>query len=274
MELRIEPYTAPERILFNYEELKGMLLQKAEHYAAIVYTEEQIKDAKADRAALNKLKKALNDERLKREREYMAPFSVFKGQIAEIIGIIDKPCVVIDKQVKDYEERQKAEKREQIQAYFDSLEPVEGYEELTLDRIFDNKWLNASASLKSVTESINVTLEQIKNDLAVVRSLPSYAWEAQQTYKKTLSLSMAVSEAYRLQEAAEQKAAWEAEQNKAEVKPIEPPKAYVDDSPSPRICTESASGKTWIGFKALLSFEDAVALKEFFKSRDIAFHSI
>lgn len=91
MELRVNEVAIPEKIDFNYEELKAELTSKVSFYETLVYTDDQIKDAKADKANLNKLKRALNDERIRREKEYMQPFNVFKAQINEIIGIIDKP---------------------------------------------------------------------------------------------------------------------------------------------------------------------------------------
>lgn len=105
MELRVNEVAIPEKIDFNYEELKAELISKVSFYETLVYTDDQIKDAKADKANLNKLKKALNDERIRKEKEYMQPFNVFKAQINEIIGIIDKPIAVIDEQVKAYDEK-------------------------------------------------------------------------------------------------------------------------------------------------------------------------
>ena len=64
MELKVNEYQLPEQILFNYEELKAELTEKVQHYETLVYTDDQIKEAKADRATLNKLKKALSDERI------------------------------------------------------------------------------------------------------------------------------------------------------------------------------------------------------------------
>lgn len=86
MELRVNEVAIPEKIDFNYEELKAELTSKVSFYETLVYTDDQIKDAKADKANLNKLKRALNDERIRREKEYMQPFNVFKAQINEIIG--------------------------------------------------------------------------------------------------------------------------------------------------------------------------------------------
>ena len=71
MELKVNEVAVPEQITFNYEELKQELTEKVSMYETLVYTDDQIKQAKADKANLNKLKKALNDERIRREREYI-----------------------------------------------------------------------------------------------------------------------------------------------------------------------------------------------------------
>lgn len=121
MELRVNEVAIPERIDFNYEELKAELTSKVSFYETLVYTDDQIKDAKADRVKLRKLKDALNSERIRREREYMQPFNVFKAQINEIIGIIDKPIAVIDEQVKAFDEKRKAEKQKAIEELFATI---------------------------------------------------------------------------------------------------------------------------------------------------------
>jgi Amt family ammonium transporter len=61
MELRVNEVQLPAPITFNYEELKQEIVSLAEQYRGMVYTDEQIDIAKADKARLNKLKKALND---------------------------------------------------------------------------------------------------------------------------------------------------------------------------------------------------------------------
>ena len=54
----------PKEILFNYEELKSELAEKLEKYNRMVVTEDGLAAAKKDRAALNKLLKALDDKRI------------------------------------------------------------------------------------------------------------------------------------------------------------------------------------------------------------------
>lgn len=158
MELKMNPVALPRPLTFNYDELKAALEQKAAMYEQAVYAPEQMAAAKADRAALNRLKKALNDERLKQERAYMAPFNQFKAQVGELIRIIDAPVAAIDKQVKALEERRRAEKRAQIEAYFAECAFPEG---VTLDEILEESWLNATVTMKVIQEAIDARRRQI-----------------------------------------------------------------------------------------------------------------
>lgn len=280
MELKIEQYKQPEQIIFNYEELKAALLQKASHYELLVYTDEQIKDAKADRANLNRLKKALNDERIRREKEYMESFNVFKAQINEIIGIIDKPVGIIDSRIKEFEEAQKTEKFKEIEAYWHELLRDDKIPAgICFKSLYNEKWLNASIKMPAIMKEIEERLEKIKNDLAVIENLPAYAFEAKECYIDTLDLGKAVSEANRLREMAEKKAAWEAEQAKkkaeaeaAAIKPAEP----VDIPSTPYVAEhkQEEPQKQWVRFQAFMTVDEAKALGQYMKDHGIQYKSI
>ena len=171
MELKVNEYQLPEQILFNYEELKAELTEKVQHYETLVYTDDQIKEAKADRATLNKLKKALSDERIRREREYMQPFNEFKSRINEIISIIDKPVAVIDKQIKEYEDTKKQEKLEEIKKLWSEMEAPDG---MTLDKVFNDRMLNSSFNMKHVKQCFIDAIDRFNRDMAVLENLPEY----------------------------------------------------------------------------------------------------
>lgn len=290
MELRMNEYQLPEKILFNYEELKQELTEKVSMYETLVYTDENIKEAKNDRANLNKLKKALNDERIRREKEYLQPFNDFKAKINEIINIIDKPVAVIDSQIKEYEEQQKQAKMDSIKELWDSIEHPQG---LALEEIFDAKWLNASTSIKSIQEAITAALEKYKTEIETIRMLPEFAFEAEQIYISTLDLNKAVSEAKKMAEIAKRKAEREAEL--ARIKAEEEAKKAAEAEAQQVAFTdaksfdenvikpaqegfinppEEASAKQWVKFQALLSTKDALALKAFFNDRNIEFKAV
>ena len=262
MELKLNDYKLPEKILFNYEELKQELQEKVSFYETLVYTDDQIKLAKADKANLNKLKKALNDERIRLEREYLEPFNDFKNKINEIIKIIDKPVVAIDKQVKSYEEQKRAEKIAQVKEYFESLEKPEW---LTFEQIVQDKWGNATTSMKFIQESILVIMTNIQESLATLSKLPEFGFEATEVYKSTLDINKALNEGKRLAEIARAKAEHEAKlKAEAEAKAVEETTKKSEAVPEPqKIQYEKPEVKQWVSFTALLSTEDAFALKKF-----------
>lgn len=283
MELRVSKVTLPEAIAFNYEELKKELTEKVSIYENMVYSDAQIKEAKADKAQLNKLKKALNDERIRLEKEYMKPFNDFKLKINEIIGIIDRPVAVIDAQVKNYEEKIRNEKMEAITEIFNSI----GFQPFVqLPMIMDQKWLNASVSLKKIEEQMREVMYKVSSDLVTLSGLEC-SYEAQEIYKSTLDIHKAIAEGQRLAEI--QKRKLEAEEAELERKKAEEeaagqtadvqqrrPAEAVEEASAPHEDSSSAPAeeKQWVAFRALLTTADAVALREFFLSRNIDYRAI
>ena len=198
MELKVNEYKLPEAISFNFEELKTQIAAKTEQYTKIVYTDDNIKAAKEDRADLNRLKKALNDERLRRQREYLAPFEQFKKQIDEVIAIIDKPVQAIDVQIKQYEAIKQDEKKMKIQELFDSM-LFPDFVKLD-EKIFNPKWLNATVTMKQIEDSLQETKTQIIANCQTLAGLPSYSHEAVIYYQRTLDVTGALAKVRELSE--------------------------------------------------------------------------
>ena len=270
MELKVSELVIPESISFNYEELKRELTDKVKTYESIVYDDAQIKEAKADKANLNKLKKALNDERIRLEREYMKPFDTFKAQINEIIGIIDKPVAVIDKQVKAYEDKCKQEKFEEIESYFDEIEKPDI---LTLNKIWDDKWLNASVSMKQIKDAIQAAIAKVNTELDTLKALPEFSFEAIEVYKESLDINKAIAEGHRLADIQKRKIEAEAKaeaEKAAQATPIPEPIA----EPTPVKTEEVKQDAQWVSFKAYITVEQAQALKAFFNANNIQFAPI
>lgn len=124
MELRItnpQENWLTEQILWNNEELKAAIAEKVKDYKTIAYTEDSLKDMKADRADLNKLKKAFEDERKRVKKICMEPYTKFEQQVKEITALIDEPIGLIDSQIREIDERRKTVKREEIEELFTSI---------------------------------------------------------------------------------------------------------------------------------------------------------
>lgn len=283
MELKVNEVAIPEQITFNYEELRNELTEKVSMYETLVYTDEQIKEAKEDKANLNKLKKALNDERIALEKKYMQPFETFKAQVNDIIRIIDKPIAVIDKQVKEFEQKEKDEKLETIKELFASV----GFQPfVNLEMIFDNKWLNKTFSMKKIEDAMKERMFQIGNDVKTLNDLPEFGFEALEIYKTTLDINRALAEGRKLADIQKKKKEQQEaeERRKAELEAcnnsIEQNVESVSESENAPVGKVEGGAdvkeipKEWVEFRCLLSVEDAQALGQFFKSRNITYTQI
>lgn len=205
MELRIlSPQESGfvKEIQWNNEELKAEISNKMQEYKTLVFTEEEIKDAKKDRANLNKLKNAFEDERKRIKKLCMDPYDRFESQVKEITSLIEEPIRLIDSQIKEVEQQKKKQKRKEVEELFGSI----GFQLfVTLDKIWDEKWLNATVSLSKIEEQMKSRMYQIGEDVATIQRLPEFSFEAMEVYKSTLNLSMAIQEGQRLSDIQKRK---------------------------------------------------------------------
>ena len=282
MELKMQEVQFPQVIQFNFAELKEEITAKAELYKNMVYTEDTIKEAKADKASLNKFIKVLEDKRKDVKKQCLQPYEDFEKQIKELVAIVNEPVQLIDSQVKAYDEKRKAEKLDQIKAIWEESDHPEW---LSCNMIFDNRWLNVTFSLKQVQDAITERLTQINTELTTLNSLTEFAFEAVEVYKNTLDVNRAIAEGQRLadiqkrkQEEAMRKAAAEAAEKEAEIRQaeIEPevitpaePVAMIEPDPEP-----ADASATWIRFEACMTTEQAYKLKHFFEEEGIQFRQI
>jgi hypothetical protein len=216
MELRIMSPQENEfvkEIQWNNEELKQEITATMQEYKSLAFTEDNIKDAKADRAKLNKLRTAFENERKQIKKQCMEPYTKFEKQVKEIVALIDEPIALIDSQIKEVDDQKKSQKQKDIEELFGSL----GFQNfVTLDKIFDPKWLNASVTMSKIEEQMKTQMFQIGHELETIRKLPEFAFEAKALYKKTLDMNQAIQEGQRLAEIQKRKLAYEAEQKAIE----------------------------------------------------------
>ena len=87
---------------WNFEDLKAEITQKSNEYMNLVYSDDQIKEAKKDRAALNKLISALEAKRMEIKKQVMIPYEDFEKKEKELVSIIRQAVDNIDGQIKGY----------------------------------------------------------------------------------------------------------------------------------------------------------------------------
>ncbi len=190
-------------IKWNKEELEAAVRHKIAAYQNVVYTEDNMKQAKADRAELNKLTKAIEERRKMVKKIINEPYEVFEAELKEILALIQEPVGIIDRQVKAFEDQQKEEKKKSIQKSYDEV-IGDLAEVLPFERVFDIRYLNQTYKLATAQAEVKAKVEKVRTDLETIDSLESkYKLNAKDVYIKTLDLSKALAENKRLSDLEE-----------------------------------------------------------------------
>lgn len=163
------PMQSLPAVVWNYEEVKSGVEKALEQYKNRAYTAQTITGAKADRAALNKLADAMAAKRREMKAHYLEPYTVFETQCKEIEGMIGQVSSQIDSRVKEYENAEKEAKRAEIAAYY-SEAGAQIVEQVPLDAIFNQKWLNKTYRMESIKAEIKAHVTRILESLDTIRS--------------------------------------------------------------------------------------------------------
>ena len=214
-----------KKIGWNKDEIKKAVISITEQYKGLAYTEEQLQEAKKDRAMLNAMKKDISDRRIQVKKALLEPYDVFESEVKEVVALIDEPIEMIGKQIEAYEDKVREEKNTALAQFF-SENIGELSEVVSYDRIFNPKWLNKTASLSSCKAEIQKIIDDINTDLAAIISSVDEKYQvfAKDYYlQHGFNLSKALGEANRIQEMdkkaeADRKAREEAEREKEEAR--------------------------------------------------------
>lgn len=276
MELKVSEVQAIAPITFNFEDLKKELTERSKQYATAVYTEDTIAEAKQHRANLNKLVKAVNDEKIRIKNEVMKPYLPFEEQCKELMEIVKNAVENIDGQIKSFEDKRKQEKIQQVMQYF--FEHVGIYDGLiNFDIIYNDKWENVTYAMKDIQQEIDHIIIKTKNDLMVINSnVINEETNKQVTnfYFKNIDksdcLGLALNEAKTI-EATKSRI--------AEMKKQEEEKKVATEPAKQTIIPESEQAKEKVQlyelrFKVAVTKEQMSMLKEFFVSNNIKFERI
>ena len=200
MEITLNTTLQTQDIDWNFIELREELKTRLEKYRGLTFTEETVGEAKAERAALNKLKAALEDKRKEVKKAFAKPYDDFEKKIKELTALVDEPIKAINSQVAVFETKQKEQKKQLLEAYYNKI--IAGHRQvLSFEKIFDDKWLNASISLSKAMQEMLAKIEAAKRDIESIRGLNSeYETSILKVYITTLSLSEALREKEALEE--------------------------------------------------------------------------
>lgn len=146
----------------NFDEVKSELSKLLKPYDSII---SDVPSAKADRAKLNRIAKALDDRRKAVKAEYLEPYTAFESRVKELQGMITDASAKIDAQIKAIEGDEKEEKRKRLEAFFNASNDT-----ITLEfsDIFNERWLNKTYDELKAQDDILEAITQAKEDERVV----------------------------------------------------------------------------------------------------------
>lgn len=145
----------------NLEQLKEELIPKLEKYNNLVVTEDSIKAAKDDKAALNKLKKAIEEQRISIKKQYLEPYNVLEAQCKEVVALIDAPVKAIDSQIKAFDEIEKQNKYKELEEAFTVLNAPEW---IKISDVLNPKWENKTLKLDNLKTEMSDRVKKLTED--------------------------------------------------------------------------------------------------------------
>lgn len=213
--VRVEHPEMPA-IRWNETEVQQNLTEMLAAYTGRVYTPETIKDAKADRAAVNKLDKQLSDAARSAKAFYMKPLEEFLQSAKQMQGQCKAVSGAIDQQVKAVEEAERQDKADALRAvYADCIGELR--ELIPFDRLLVPQWLNKTYDLAKASRELRKSVETRREELRLIRENCGEDTEACTTeYLRELNLNAALVEHSRRQNARDAQRRAEAERMAAE----------------------------------------------------------
>lgn len=153
-------------IKWNKEELKAQIFEFRDGYAdAIIQTDEDYKAAKKDRAEINAVLKKISDQRIQVKKAVMKPYEVFEKELKDAQSDLEDIQKKIASTIKEYEDEQSEKKLNWIKDVFAKAVEGKDMDFLTLEKIFDKKWMNKSSKEEDIEKAINARVETIRNNL-------------------------------------------------------------------------------------------------------------
>lgn len=204
----------PQSIAFNFDEVKTWLTENLASYKNMVITEDEIGAAKADKAKISKLSKTISEQRIAIKKRYLEPYNDFEAKMKELSGMCDEAAKNIDVQVKAFDEKRKTEKREELKAFFESLNQQAW---LQFERIENPRWMNVTYDMETAKADIQQAVSTIaENAATITESGGEFESETFLEYQKTLDLGTAMRRGNELNRIKKEREARKAAEEAAE----------------------------------------------------------
>lgn len=203
MELKITTPMAPgilPEVQWNNEELRKDVAGKAEEYKNTAYTAEQLPEMRKDRAKLNALVTAFEDQRKQVKKFYNTPYDKFEKEVKEVLAPVRDAITLIDKGIaeveKKYREDRKAKMQEMYEKYVGDLRGL-----VPFTRTVKEEYYKKAFTDKKLEQAYIDFFGRIREDMKALEELPErFRDKALLKYVESFSLSDALREGKRLEE--------------------------------------------------------------------------
>ena len=268
--LRENTVTIPQAIE-NIQYLRKELKDQLAYYETLIVTPDTIKGAKADKAALNKLKTAIDNQRKDVKKQVLGLYEPLEAECKELLAMIDRPIEAIDRQLKAFDEQKKAEKYAALAEFFDK---VNCNTFVKLDDVLNPKWGNSTVKLDTLKQEVSAEVERISFEYTEIKRiyaghplLPAILERYEHTRDKGAAL------AYAAEMERKEQARREAEQREREQVQTAPP----EPTPPPMIAEEVTTQPEPMitgTFRVTGTRAQIIALREFLKANNLTFEIV
>lgn len=200
LEVKIE---GVQKITDNMNDFKQYALDMKEYYSKLAFNDEQIKEAKDERASVNKIVKKVATYRKEIVDKFNKPIEEFVKTAKEVETLLKEASTCIDVQVKKYEDEEKEKKKTECENLFNDL--IGDLKELvSFEKVFDNRWLNKTTKMIEVEQNIKNVIEKVNTGLQAIKELNSeFETELINTFLIDYDLSKAIMKNTQLKEQKE-----------------------------------------------------------------------
>lgn len=182
------------KISCNFEQVEKALQDRLSEYRGAVFTEDSKAMAKKHVASLRAQRKTFSDNLKDEKKKYMEPWEEFESQAKRLISMYDEPIDFINGQVRAFEESRIAKKRELISQIYAELVPAGLSEYISMKRIYNPKWENATTKEKDIRNEISTVVERVQKDIDIISAMESeVVQKALEIYRANLDLAGAVA---------------------------------------------------------------------------------
>ena len=166
-----------------YEVCKQQAEAVADYIGSLELTEENVKEVKENLAKCRKVTEALTRRRIDIKKQILQEYEDFDRKVKELVFIVDNADSALRAKVREMEERERQEKKEQIRALWEKRSPMYRITEIcdgAFEKFIAPKHLNKTTTMKAVEKSMVLWLEKTEKDLEILGEMGA-EYEAEYT---------------------------------------------------------------------------------------------